>query len=58
MAASVYATSLQQKSETLAGVAQLVGHLPVHWKVADSIPCQGTCLSCSLIPDRGHAGGS
>lgn len=49
---------LEQKGKTLAGVAQLVGHLPVHWKVADSIPSQGTCPSYGLIPGRGQAGGS
>lgn len=38
MAASVYATSLEQKSESLAGVAQLVGHLPVHGRLLIPFP--------------------
>ena len=30
----------------LAGVAQWIEHGPVNQRVAGSIPCQGTCLSC------------
>lgn len=31
-----------------------LGHYPVHQKVADSIPHQGTLLGCRLDPRLGH----
>ena len=36
--------------QALAGVAQWIKHLPVHLKVAGSIPNQGTCLGCRPGP--------
>ena len=37
----------------LASVAQLAGLCPANWKVVGSIPSQGTCLGCSLVPSQG-----
>ena len=37
----------------LAGIYQLAGHRPTNWKVAGSIPGQGTYLGCSLVPSQG-----
>ena len=37
----------------LAGVAQWTEHQPVNWRVASSIPSQGTCLGCRLGPQYG-----
>ena len=34
----------------MTGVAQLVGWCPTKWKVASSIPDQGTCLGCRFSP--------
>ena len=34
----------------LAGVAQWIEHRPVNQKVTGSIPSQGTCLGCGLVP--------
>nr|KAF6290972.1 hypothetical protein mMyoMyo1_009359 [Myotis myotis] len=45
-------------SPWLASVALLVGHHPVHCKVAGSIPGQGTCPGFGLIPGRLSSGGS
>ena len=38
---------------TLAGVAQWTECRPAHWKVADSIPGQGTRLGCRRGPQLG-----
>ena len=37
----------------LAGVVQWAGHRPTKWKVAGSIPRQGTCLGCGPGPQLG-----
>ena len=39
---------------TLAGMAQLVGASSYNWKVAGSIPGQGTCLGWGFDPWSGH----
>lgn len=37
----------------MTSVAQLE-HCPIHWKVADSIPGQGTCLGYGFGSQLGH----
>ena len=38
----------------LTSVAQLVEYHPAKGKVAGSIPGQGTCLGCGLVPQMGY----
>ena len=42
----------------LAGVAQWIASWPAKWKATGSIPSQGTCLGCRLVPSWGHARGN
>ena len=37
----------------LAGVAQWIVHGPVNWGAISSVPGQGTCLGCGLVPPWG-----
>ena len=34
----------------LTGEARLIGHLSTKQKAASSVPSQGTCLGCGLVP--------
>ena len=43
----------QEKLRGPGWVAQLVGACPIHWKVASSIPSQGTYLGCRFNPWSG-----
>ena len=37
----------------LTGEARLIGHLSTKQKAASSVPSQGTCLGCGLVPSWG-----
>ena len=50
--------SLKLYNYVLTSVAQLIGCQPVKWKVAGSIPIQGTCLGCGQVPGWGSVTGS
>ena len=49
---------LKKKKSALAGVAQWIEHQPANQRVAGSIPSQGTCLGCGLVPGGEHARGN
>ena len=49
----IYVCHEMKKVEALAGVAQWVECWPVNWRVARSIPSQGTCLGCRPGPQLG-----
>ena len=48
----------KEKRITLAGVALWTECWPVNRKVVDSIPGEGTCLGCGLVPFWGCVGGN
>ena len=45
--------NIQENLLALTDVAQLVGHWPAKQEVTNSIPSQGTCLGCGLVPSQG-----
>ena len=42
-----------KSTSALAGVAQWIEHQPEKLRVSGSIPSQGTCLGCRLVPGWG-----
>ena len=49
---------LTKLKQALAGVAQWIGYWLASWKVAGSIPSQGTCLGCGPGPQLGPVRGN